>query len=106
MSHDLNNVVITNNTAAQRYEATVDGHLAVALYQRQGDTITFTHTEVPEELGGSGIASKLAKMAMDDARDQHLAVVPRCPFIAAYIRRHQEYAPLVTPDYQERVQPA
>jgi len=60
-----------------------------------GPNITFTHTEVPEELEGQGIASQLARFALEDARACGLAVIPLCPFINAYIRRHQEYLPLV-----------
>jgi uncharacterized protein len=34
---------------------------------------------------------------LEDARAAGLALLPRCPLIAAYIRRHLEYADLVPP---------
>ena len=103
MNRNLDDVTVANNEAAQRYEARVDGQLAVIIYQRLGDRIVFIHTEVPEALEGRGIASKMAQVALDDARAQGLAVIPRCPFVASYIRRHLEYADLVPPGDRARL---
>jgi predicted GNAT family acetyltransferase len=88
---------VEHNEAAQRFEATVEGRLAVAEYERAGDAIVFTHTGVPAELRGRGIASELARVALETARTRQLTVVPSCPFFAGYIRRHPEYADLVSP---------
>jgi predicted GNAT family acetyltransferase len=95
MDVDTNNIEVEHNSAAQRYEARIDRYLAVADYYRSGDTITFTHTEVPPALRGRGIASKLIHSALEDARAQNLTVVPLCSFVATYIRRHTQYAPLL-----------
>src|SRR5215212_12226797 len=103
MDIDCNNIVVENNPAAQRYQAQIGEYLAIAAYRLDGDTITFTHTQVPKELEGHGIANKLAHAALEDARVRQLTVVPLCPFIASYIRRHQEYLELVDPAYRERV---
>jgi predicted GNAT family acetyltransferase len=92
-------LTIRDNPAAHRYETEVDGELAVAYYQLAGTTITFTHTEVPERFEGRGIGGALARFALEDARARGLGVIPRCPFISAYIRRHPEYQPLVL-DYK------
>ena len=88
-------VSIRDNAAAGRYEAWVDGQLAVLTYRRSGEHITFIHTGVPAALEGHGIAGTLARVALEDARAAGLAVIPRCPFVASYIRRHPEYADLV-----------
>jgi uncharacterized protein len=91
---------IENNEAAHRWEAHYGQHLAVAEYRRLSGTLFFIHTEVPPELEGQGIASRLVQAALDDARTKHLAVVPFCPYVASYIRRHPEYEPLVHVDYR------
>jgi predicted GNAT family acetyltransferase len=57
--------------------------------------IVFTHTGVPESMEGTGVGSALAKSALDYAQDNHLLVLPLCPFIRSYIERHPEYQPLV-----------
>jgi predicted GNAT family acetyltransferase len=103
-SKEINNLKIENNEGAQRWEAHVDQHVAVAEYRRRGDSIFFIHTEVPRELEGQGIASKLVKAALDDARAQQLAVIPFCPFVAGYIRRHPGYKALVHRDYRDLVE--
>lgn len=88
-------VHVTHNEAASRFEATVQGQLSVAQYARRGDVLVFNHTEVPASLRKRGIASALARAALDHARAQGLGVVPQCPFIAGFIERHPEYEPLV-----------
>ena len=101
---EMRNLTIENNQAAHRWEAHVDQYVAVAEYRRRGNTIFFIHTEVPHELEGQGVASKLIKTALDEARAQQLAVVPFCPFVAGYIRRHPDYKALVHPDYRDLVE--
>ena len=89
-------VQTTLNEAESRYEAHIDGELAgFAEYQLDGDRIVFTHTEVEDKCEGEGIGSTLARFALDDVRDRGgLQVVPRCPFIKAWIDRHPEYRDL------------
>lgn len=68
---------------------------ATARYRRKDNTITLLSTDVPEAAEGEGVGSALARAALDYARAEHLRVVPRCPFMAAYIERHPEYQDLV-----------
>jgi uncharacterized protein len=86
---------VRNNAALGRYELDVEGHTAVAYYRRSGGVVTFTHTEVPHELSGRGIGSRLARGALDAVRAEGLKVVAKCPFMAAYIAKHPEFADLV-----------
>ena len=103
MNRELAGMEVVDNKAAQRYEAEVSGELAVVEYQLTGDRIIFTHTEVPRPLEGHGVAAKLAQTALDDARARHLTVVPRCPYIASYIKRHQQYLDIVAPESRASV---
>lgn len=96
-------VEVTNNEAAQRWEATVDGLPSLIQYRLQGSRITYLHTEVPAALEGRGIGSALARAALEDAKERGLTVVPLCPFVSAYIRRHREYVSLVDPTYRPRI---
>jgi hypothetical protein len=59
---------IFNNKAQHRYELAIDGHIAATYYKIDGNIITFVHTEVPSELGGKGIGSKLIRGALDQVR--------------------------------------
>jgi predicted GNAT family acetyltransferase len=86
---------VRNNTAKHRYELDVEGHIAAAYYERSDNIITFTHTEVPKELEGKGIGSRLVKGALDQVRADGLKVVAQCPFVKGYIGKHAEYADLL-----------
>ncbi len=86
---------IRDNAERHRFEVVVDGHLARADYLIEGDVITFTHTIVPPALEGRGVASRLIRHALSEARARGLRVVPQCPFVAAYIRKHPEWADLL-----------
>jgi predicted GNAT family acetyltransferase len=86
---------VTDNPDKHQFELIVDGHTALAAYKLKPGVITFTHTEVPKELGGRGIGSQLAKGALDQVRARGLKVVPLCPFIKAYIEKHPEYRDLL-----------
>ena len=87
---------VRHNPAASRFEAIVDAALSMLVYARSPRDLVLLHTEVPTSLRGRGIAGQLARSALDFAREQGLSVVPRCPFVAEYIRRHPGYADLVT----------
>jgi predicted GNAT family acetyltransferase len=94
---------IHDNTAAHRFELAADGHTAYTEYRLVGRRLVLLHTEVPEELRGRGIGSRLARGELDLARERGLEVVPLCPFIAAYVRRHPEYLDLVSQSNRERL---
>lgn len=90
---------VVDNPAASRYQILVDGEVAgFAEYHRRGRTISFTHTVVDPRFKGGGLGSKLARGALDAARDAGLAVLPFCPFIRRYIQRHPAYQDLVPAD--------
>jgi predicted GNAT family acetyltransferase len=86
---------IVNNKAQHRFELTVEGHLAAAYYKLEGNVVTFIHTEVPPELGGKGVGSKLVQGALDQVRAEGMKVIPSCPFVKAWIGKHPEYKDLL-----------
>jgi predicted GNAT family acetyltransferase len=86
---------IVNNSAKHRYELAVEGYIAATYYTLADGVITFVHTEVPPELGGKGIGSKLIQGALDQVRAERLRVIAQCPFVKAYIDKHPEYADLL-----------
>ena len=85
---------VRDNAERRRFELDVDGQVAFSNYSRSGNVLTILHTEVPEALNGRGIGSALVRGELDTARAQGWKVVARCPFVAAYLARHPEYADL------------
>ncbi len=86
---------VRDNRAEQEFTLEVDGERAIAAYQLYGDEIVFTHTVVPPAIEGRGVGSRLIRVALDSARDRGLKVVPQCPFVADFIRKHPGYRDLV-----------
>jgi predicted GNAT family acetyltransferase len=92
---------ITDHPDRHRWEATIGGQVAgICEYNLLTDAVMFTHTEVMTEFEGRGVGSALARRVLDAARANGQHVIPVCQFIAAYIRKHREYADLVRPDVQ------
>ncbi|WP_222942395.1 GNAT family N-acetyltransferase [Arenibacter arenosicollis] len=86
---------LIDNTEAKQYEYHIDGVIAKIEYIKAKDKIYLTHTEVPKELEGKGVASSLVKQVLEDIETKGLTLVPMCPFVAAYIKRHPEWKKLV-----------
>lgn len=89
-------VEVHREEARHVYIARVGGETAVLSYQEAGPgVLDFQHTEVPEAVQGQGVGEELVRQALDDVRERGLEVIPTCPFVAAFIRRHREYRDLV-----------
>ena len=88
-------IPVTHNEPEHRFETMVGGQLSVCEYEMRGAQMEFTHTFVPSELRGRGIAEKLVRVALAAAREKGRVVVPSCSYVDAYIRRHAEYQPLL-----------
>jgi len=86
----MSKLTIQNNASASRFEMLVDGQLARLDYRLEDSTIYLLYVEVPDAAQGRGIASQLTEAALKFARDEGRKVVPVCPFIATYVRRHPE----------------
>lgn len=81
---------VINNAAQKRFELHVSGRIAFLSYRRTSETLELTHTEVPGELEGLGIAAKLARAALEFAKAEKLKVIARCPFVSSYMRQHPD----------------
>ena len=86
---------VVNNEARSRFELPIQGGMAVAQYEVDGDVLHMTHTVVPQAAEGQGVGSRLVRGALEEARSRGLKVDPICPFVRAYIDRHAEYEDLV-----------
>jgi uncharacterized protein len=86
---------VFDNKAQQRFELAVGDAIAAAYYRVEDDRVVLVHTEVPQELSGRGIGSRLAEGVFQSLRDSGRKVATECPFMAAWAGRHPEYADLV-----------
>ena len=89
---------VRDNPERSRYEALVGTDVAgFAAYRDSAGTRVFTHTQVDDDYEGHGVGSTLARAALDDVRAKGMQIVPRCPFIAAWVQHHPDYQDLVRP---------
>jgi hypothetical protein len=88
---------VEHDPARGRFTIALDEGIAVLEYRAvDAATLDYHHTFVPPALRGRGLASRLAEFALRYARDQHLKLVPSCPFVAAFIDGHPEFESIVT----------
>ncbi len=93
----MSGIEVVNNREHRRFEAVVGGALAgFSEYELDDKRIIFTHTEVDDSYEGQGVGSVLVRGALDEVRLEGThRVVPRCPFVKAFIDRHPDYADLM-----------
>ena len=96
--------MVVHNPEQSRFEIVQDGHTAELVYRLKPGKIVMVHTGVPAELEGRGLAKELAVAGLEYARANNLKVVPLCPFVASYVKRHPQYLDLIDPPYLDRVQ--
>ncbi len=100
----MSGVEVEHRPDERRYELLLDGeHAGELVYRdRGGGVLAFLHTEVDPGVQRRGLGSALVAAALGDARARGLKVVPSCPFVDAYVRRHPEYADFVVADPARR----
>lgn len=87
---------IRHDPQARRFVVDTEGGPAYLTYRElSGGVLAFDSTFVPPALRRGGIASHLTAHALAYAREHGRRVVPRCPFVAAYVARHPEYRDLL-----------
>lgn len=93
---ETNGTRIVHEPDFNRYDIYVDGiRGGYVEYDVDADVITFTHTVTVPEMRGRGLAGRVVKRALDDARFAGSSVIPQCWYVAQYIDAHPEYADLL-----------
>lgn len=87
---------IRHNQDQQRFEVELENLLCVIDYQLNGHVLTLPHVGVPQPLEGRGIAGELTRTTLDWARAEKYRVIPVCPYVQAWLRRHPEYQDLIS----------
>ncbi|MGH8049298.1 MAG: GNAT family N-acetyltransferase [Methylococcales bacterium] len=87
---------IQHNQEQQRFELELENLLCVIDYELNGKNLSLPHVGVPRPLEGRGIASELTRAALDWARAENYRVIPVCPYVQTWLRRHPEYQNLIS----------
>ncbi|MEU7382318.1 MULTISPECIES: GNAT family N-acetyltransferase [unclassified Streptomyces] len=98
MSRSSSSATVRRTDAKHRYEILVDGERAgLAAYRDHGDQRVFYHTVVDDAFAGQGLASRLVQEALTDVRESGKRIVPVCPYVAGFLKRHEEFADITDP---------
>lgn len=95
---NYNEQKLTVNAAANRLELEAAGSTAFIEYKLSHQTLFLVHTEVPPALEGKGVGSAIVQKALQYAKDNGYKIIPICPFVQSYLRRHKEWNDIVSPD--------
>lgn len=87
---------VIDNIERKRFEMSIDGYTAFSEYilTKKG-MIYLTHTEVPKEIEGQGVAFEMTRQILENIEERNLKLFPLCPLVATYIRRYPEWKRLL-----------
>ena len=99
----MNDVTITHEAVSKggKYIATITGENTTGYleWEPQGEGVRVaTHTIVPPEIGGRGIAGLLVDRLIAEAREQGFKVVPQCWYVAKKFDKNPDCCLLYTSD--------
>jgi predicted GNAT family acetyltransferase len=92
-------VTVTDVPEEHRFVVVQEGRTAELVYRVEGERLVLIHTEVPDALGGRGIAAALVQAAVTRAAKEGLTVVPWCPYARKWLRDHADAAEGITIDW-------
>lgn len=98
MSESAETIAVHRRTAPERFEIQVGDTVAgFAQFIDAAGRRIFFHTEIDDAFGGRGLAAVVVGEALDATRADGLRIVPVCPFVAAFVRRHHDWDDLLDP---------
>lgn len=104
MRPELESLQLVKNDEKQRFELENNGYIAFIDFEEKEHFIALVHTEAPEELQGTGTAAALVEKTLQYIEKSGKKVMPFCPFVLAFIKKHPEWKPLVSekfPGYRQ-----
>ena len=95
MKEEFLNIPLVKNEKEHRFEIEVEGIIAFIDYKETHSQIALVHTEVPEIIGGKGVAAALVEKTLNYLEEHHNSLLPFCPYVFTYIKKHPEWKRIV-----------
>ncbi|MBI1782652.1 MAG: N-acetyltransferase [Sphingobacteriales bacterium] len=95
MKEEYQQLELVKNTTLNRFEMKVGENLAIIEYKELPGKIALLHTEVEPALEGKGAATAIIEKTLDYIEKNNLKLIPLCPLVVAYIKRHPEWNRIV-----------
>ncbi|MEM1260679.1 MAG: N-acetyltransferase [Bacteroidota bacterium] len=96
MKPEYLNVPLVKNDEKKRFGINVDGYFAFINFGEFGNHIALVHTETEPELAGKGAAAAVVEKTLQYIEDNGKLLMPYCPYVFAYIKRHPEWKRIVS----------
>ena len=100
MKPEFENIPLVKNEENHRFEITFEAHKAFIDYKERPGKITLIHTEVEPELEGKGAATAVIEKALAYIEDNNYKLIPLCPLVFAYLKRHPEWKRIVDENFK------
>jgi uncharacterized protein len=100
MKPEFENLPLVDNSGSRRFELTVSQTTAFMEYGERDEAIALFHTEVPPQLEGQGVGTALVEKVLLEIERRQRQLIPLCPFVTSYLKRHPEWQRLVAPAFQ------
>lgn len=94
------NIPLVKNEEKKHFEIDINGKYAFTNYDEFGNQIALVHTETEPELEGTGAASALVEKTLVYLEKNNKQLLPFCPFVFAYIKRHPEWKRIVSKKFK------
>lgn len=100
MKTEYIDIPLVKNEKKKRFEIEIDGHFAFIDFKEFGSQMALVHTETEAELAGKGAASAVVEKTLQYLDDKNIVLLPFCPFVFAYIKKHPEWKRIVSPKFK------
>lgn len=100
MKPEYLDIPLIKNEEKHQFEITIEGHKALIVYKERPHVITLIHTESEPELEGKGAGTAIVEKTLAYIEDNNFKLVPLCPFVFAYIKRHPEWKRIVDENFK------
>lgn len=100
MKSIFKDIPLVKNDTKRRFEMEIGGKYTFTNYGEFGNQIALVHTETEPELKGKGAASALVEKTLEYLAKNSIQLLPFCPFVFAYIKRHPEWKRIVSKKFK------
>lgn len=97
MNEEYITLPLVKNSEERRFELKVGDYTVFIDYKERGKKIWLIHTEAPEELKGKGAATAIIEKTFAYIEENGYRLIPLCPLVAAYLKRHPEWNRILDP---------
>lgn len=99
---NLQKLALIDEEDSRQFVMVVDGHRARMEYDRTQDRIFLTHLLVPAAIEGHDVAAVLTEKVLNWVEARGMKVVPYCPYVKTFLRRHSAWQRLLVKGVQLR----